>query len=497
MNIWLIAPILIPLATAIVLLLCGSRIAIQRVISVVGALALLVAGVFLLSEVWQHGVQAVQIGNWAAPFGITIVADLLSAIMILVTGFVGVSVALYALANIDGRREKFGFYAFYHFLLMGVCGAFLTGDLFNLYVWFEVMLMASFVLLALGGERAQMGGAVKYVTLNLLSSLLFLMAIGILYGKVGTLNMADLAVKLGDTGQSDLVMTSAMMLLIAFGIKAGLFPLFFWLPASYHTPPIAVSAVFAGLLTKVGVYALIRVFTLIFTQDVGYTHTIILVLSGFTMVTGVLGAAAQFEIRRILSFHIISQIGYMTMGLALLTPAALAASVFYLFHHIIVKTNLFLIGGVVEHLKGSSQLKKIGSLYRDYPLLAFLFLIPALSLGGIPPLSGFFAKFALVKAGLAIEEFAIIAVALAVGILTLYSMTKIWAEAFWKTDPSETRQTTPVIKPIPVLLLLPVVLMATATVLIGLSPHPLFEITLEAADQLLNKTAYIEAVLGK
>jgi multicomponent Na+:H+ antiporter subunit D len=378
--------------------------------------------------------------RWAAgraPFGITLVADLLSAIMVVLAGLMGLAVAVYSLASIDQQREAFGYYPLLHILLMGVCGAFLTGDIFNLYVWFEVMLIASFVLLALGSERPQIEGAIKYVTLNLMSSAIFLAAVGILYGVVGTLNMADLAVKLPTVTPPGLVTTLAMLFLVAFGVKAAVFPLFFWLPASYHTPPVAVSAIFAGLLTKVGVYAMIRVFTLLFVQNVGYTHTLILVMAGLTMLTGVLGAVAQNEFRRILSFHIVSQIGYMIMGLGLCTRLALAGSVFYIVHHIIMKTNLFLVSGVAYRLRGTFELKDLGGLYQAHPLLALLFLIPALSLAGMPPLSGFFAKLVLLQAGLEMGQYVIVAVALAVGLLTLVSMTKIWAEAFWK--PAQTR----------------------------------------------------------
>jgi multicomponent Na+:H+ antiporter subunit D len=292
-----------------------------------------------------------------------------------------------------------------------------------------------------------------------------------------------------------------MLFLIAFGIKAAVFPLFFWLPASYHTPPVAVSAVFAGLLTKVGVYALIRVFTLLFTQDVGYTHTLILVLAGLTMVTGVLGAAAQNEFRRILSFHIISQIGYMIMGLGLFTPLGLAGSVFYITHHIIVKTNLFLVSGVAHKLGGSFELKKLGGLYASHPLLALLFLIPAFALAGVPPLSGFFAKLSLAQAGVGVEQYAIVATALVVGLLTLFSMTKIWAEVFWKPRPtdvaaSEAAQLTVPATRLSETEILPIVLLAALTVLIGLFAEPVLAVATRAAAQLLNPDLYIQAILG-
>jgi multicomponent Na+:H+ antiporter subunit D len=492
MKALLVLPIVLPLLTAATSLLAWRWRRLQRVLGVIGTAGLLAVGLMLLQSVWRHGIQSDQMGGWPAPFGIALVADLLSAIMVVLAGLMGLAVAIYSLASVDQQREAFGYYPLFHILLMGVCGAFLTGDIFNLYVWFEVMLIASFVLLALGSERPQIEGAIKYVTLNLMSSALFLAAVGILYGIVGTLNMADLAVKLPEVVPPGLVTTLAMLFLVAFGVKAAVFPLFFWLPASYHTPPVAVSAIFAGLLTKVGVYALIRVFTLLFVHNVGYTHTLILIMAGLTMLTGVLGAVAQNEFRRILSFHIVSQIGYMIMGLGLFTRLALAGSVFYIVHHIIVKTNLFLVSGVAYRLRGTFELKDLGGLYHAHPLLALLFLIPALSLAGMPPLSGFFAKLALLQAGLERGQYGIVMVALAVGILTLVSMTKIWAEAFWKpaADPPASGMRSPRA------LLLPIVTLATLTVLIGLAAGPLLALSLQAADQLLNPREYIQAVLG-
>jgi len=482
MGLWLILPILIPFLSAVATLLAWGQRPFQRAMGVLGTVGLLGAGVMLLDSVWRDGIQTLQVGNWPAPFGITLYADLFSAAMVILAGLIGLAVAVYSLGSMDADRERFGYYAIFHILLMGVCGAFLTGDIFNLYVWFEVMLIASFVLMVLGGERAQLEGGIKYVTLNLMASALFLAAVGILYGVTGTLNMADLAHRLGRMSAPGLTTALALMFLVAFGIKAAVFPLFFWLPASYHTPPVAVSALFSGLLTKVGVYALIRVFTRLFVQDVGYTHTLILVIAGLTMITGVLGAVAQTEVRRILSFHIISQIGYMVMGLGMLTPLALGGAIFYIIHHIIVKTNLFLISGMVLYLRGTHQLKNLGGLYRAYPGVSFLFLIPALSLAGLPPLSGFFAKLALVRAGLETGQFAIVAVALGVSLLTLFSMMKIWNEAFWKPsgedDPPPTRS-------VPTALWLPTAGLALLTILVGLAAGPLLVFSMRAAEQLL------------
>lgn len=502
----LVLPILIPFFAAALSILVW-HLGLQRVVAVLGAGGLLASGVAVLVLVRQEGIQTVQLGNWPAPFGITLVADHLSALMLVLTGFVGLAIAIYSLASIDETRQSLAYYPLLHLLLMGVSAAFLAGDVFNLYVWFEVFLVSSFVLLALGSTREQLEGAIKYVTINLISSFVFLSAAGILYGTVGTLNMAHAAVRLASLDHPGLVTALAALFFLAFGIKAAVFPLFFWLPASYHTPPAAVSALFAGLLTKVGVYALIRFFTLLFTQHVETTHTLILVVSGFTMVTGVLGAMAQNEFRRILSFHIISQIGYMTLGLGLFTPLAIAGSVFYIAHHIIVKTNLFLVSGIAHALTGSYRLDEMGGLYRGAPWLSLGFAVSALSLAGIPPLSGFIAKLVLVEAGLKIEQYAIVAVAIFVSLLTLYSMTKIWTAAFWtpRKPPlpaavGEERRDLP-LRPLEArqkwILGLPVAALTLVTLCIGLYPAPLMQIAESAAAELLDPDAYTAAVLGE
>jgi multicomponent Na+:H+ antiporter subunit D len=508
-------PILIPLLAAALMLVFWRRTSLQRRVNVIGASALLASAVALLAAVRERGILVVRIGDWPAPFGIVLVADLFSAVMVLMAALMGMAVAVYSLQNIDRRRERFFYYPLLHILLMGVCGAHLTGDIFNLYVWFEVMLMSSFVLLALGGERAQLEGAIKYVTLNLVSSAIFLAAVGILYGMVGTLNMADLAVRLANLENPRMATMLSLMFFVSFGVKAALFPFFFWLPASYHTPPVAVSAIFAGLLTKVGVYTLVRVYTLIFRQEYDVTGLLMLGAAGLTMLIGVLGAAAQGEVRRILSFHIISQIGYMIMGLGLamvlihadrpeLATLALGGAVFYIVHHILVKTNLFLISGILQRIRGTLALDQLGGLYRAYPLLGVLFLIPAMSLAGMPPLSGFFSKFILVRAGLEAGQYLIVAVALAVSLLTLFSMTKIWAEAFWKADPAPAarpgrhacrlRTAPPFSRPGLGWMAAPCIVLACMTLSFGIFAQPLFRLATEAAAQLLDTRAYIEAV---
>jgi multicomponent Na+:H+ antiporter subunit D len=491
----LILPVLIPFAASILTVFVRRSMSAQRGLHIVSAAASLAVSLLLLDRVVNGDILVLNVGSWPAPFGITFVADLLSALMVAVTAVVSLAIAVTSLSSIDGERERFGYHGFVLVMLAGVNGAFLTGDLFNLYVWFEVLLMASFVLMTLGNERGQLEGGMKYVTLNLMSSALFLAGVGLLYGATGSLNMAELAVLVGRPEHAGIVLVVAMMFLVAFGIKAAIFPLFFWLPASYHTPPPPVAALFAGLLTKVGVYALLRVFTLLFHQETWLTHTTIVIIAGTTMLTGVLGAAAQSEIRRVLSFHIVSQIGYMILGLGLFSSMAVAGAVFYIVHHIIVKTNLFLVGGVVERMYGTGALKSVGGLYRSSPMLAVLFLIPALSLAGVPPLSGFWSKFILIKAGLDLEAITVTAVALLVSLLTLFSMTKIWAEAFWKPMP-EGIAVHPLTTRERWTLLGPIAGLALVTVGIGLGAEPVYEVAVRAAEQLLDPQGYIQAVLG-
>ncbi|MEM8788212.1 MAG: Na+/H+ antiporter subunit D [Pseudomonadota bacterium] len=495
---WALAtPLVLPFLTAVAAFLLRAHPSGRR-ISVAGNAVLLIAAGLLMKDVLSEGVIAGQMGGWPAPFGITLVADFLGAVMVVITAITALAVSIFALTDIDERAEELGYHALFNVLIGGVTGAFITGDLFNLYVWFEVMLISSFGLLVLGGSKEQIDGGVKYVTLNLISTILFLSGIGLLYGMTGTLNLADLSRSLPMVENQGLVSVIAMMFMVAFGVKAAVFPLFFWLPASYHTPAFAVSAVFAGLLTKVGVYALIRMFTLVFVGDTGLTHQILLWVAGFTMVTGVLGAAAQNEIRKILSFHIVSQIGYMILGLALMTPLALAGAVFYLVHHIIVKANLFLIAGVANRLTGSNELGRIGGLYKSAPLLAVLFLIPAFSLAGFPPLSGFWAKYVLVAAALEDRGWIIAGVALVVGLLTIYSMTKIWAEAFWKPHPDGIEPALSGLAPrVRAHLLIPVAGLALLTLVIGFLPEPFVAFAEAAAAQLLDPTAYVTAVLGE
>lgn len=493
MSLLVALPFLIPMVAGAVSLVAWPSRSAQRGIAVVGTAGQLIAAVFLLMAVWNDGIQILPAGAWPAPYGITLAADLLSALMVLMTGITGLATALYSLPTISSRMERNGYYPLMHMLLAGVAGVFLTTDLFNLYVWFEILLLASFALLAMGQERAQMAGALKYVVLNLFSSAMFLSALGLLYGLAGTLNMADLAVKLPALNESGRVTLVAMLFMVAFSIKAASFPLFFWLPASYHTAPVAVSALFAGLLTKVGVYSLYRMFTMVFTEDVEWTHGWLQATAGFTMVVGALGALAQTDIRRTFAFLHVSQIGYMLMGLALFTPLALAAGVFYFAHHIIMKSNLFFLSGAIYRLGGSYRREDLGGLWTARPGLSLVFLVPALSLCGIPPLSGFWGKLLMLRAGVDAGTWWLVAAVLVASVLTLLAVMRIWGDVFWKAAP-EGRPVSR--EPLPLMLWVVMVGLAVGTLWIGFTVEPLWTLAERAAEQLMNPAAYIEAVLS-
>jgi multicomponent Na+:H+ antiporter subunit D len=435
-----------------------------------------------------------QAGNWMAPFGISLVIDLFSAIMLVISGIIGLCAAFFSYSNIDSKRHKYFYFIFFHGILTGVNGSFITGDVFNLYVWIEVLLMSSFGMLLAGGSRRQLEGGVKYITMNVIASIIFLAAIGVLYGQTGTLNMADLALLLSDEPVAPYLDVAAILFFIALGIKAALFPFFYWLPASYHTPPIAVTAFFAGLLTKVGVYVLIRFYTLFLHQNGTLWNPIFLVVAGATMLIGVLTAASQMEIRRILSFHIISQIGYMIMGLGIFTPLAIAGSIYFMAHNIFAKTNAFLVSGLINSKYGTFSLYKLGNLYRESPVTAFFFLIPAFALAGVPPLSGFFGKFMLVKAGFDAEQYIIAAVSLLVSILTLFSMVKIWDAVFLKKREKELEKPFPTIR-FGFFSLFPVVFLAFMSVTLGIGAGYFVDLSLAAAKQLMNPSIYIISVL--
>ncbi|MEV0729084.1 MULTISPECIES: Na+/H+ antiporter subunit D [Polymorphospora] len=488
-------PVVMPLLGAALTLVLARHPRSQRAVSVVVLTATLAVACVLLVVAHRDGPLVVNVGGWPAPVGIVLVADQLSALMLVVSAAVTLCVLLYSIGEGRADGDEGTPVAIYHptylVLTAGVTNAFLSGDLFNLFVGFEILLAASYVLLTLGGTEVRIRAGTTYVVVSLLSSLIFLSAIGLIYSATGTLNMAQLVDRL-DALPDNLRLVLQLMLLLAFGIKAAVFPLSAWLPDSYPTAPAPVTAVFAGLLTKVGVYAIIRTETLLFPG--GRTADLLMIVALLTMVVGIFGAVAQSDIKRLLSFTLVSHIGYMIFGVALMSVAGLSGAIFYVVHHITIQTTLFLATGLVERRTGSTNLDKLGGLAKMAPLLGVIFFLPALNLAGIPPFSGFLGKLGLLQAGVeagGLLPWLLVAGGTATSLLTLYATMKVWNLAFWRSPKqvSEGAQTS--LPPLMVGATLGLVIFGLAlTVVAG----PLFDVSSDAAEDLRARTPYVEAV---
>ncbi len=443
-------PVLLPLLGAALTLAFRRSPRLQRSTSIaVLAAVVVVAGVL----VWQtdvNGPQVLWVGAWKEPLGISLVADRLSALMLLVSGIVTLLVLLFAIGqgqadDEDDERESETpvtiFHPTYLVLSAGVANAFLAGDLFNLFVGFEILLFSSYVLITLGGSAARIHAGTTYVVVSLLSSALFLVAIAAAYAATGTVNLAQLAIRIGDLDPG-VALVLQLSLLTAFAIKAAVFPMSAWLPDSYPTAPAPVTAVFAGLLTKVGVYAIIRTQTLLFPDSP--LQELLMWAALLTMVIGILGAVSQSGLKRILSFTLVSHIGYMIFGIALATTPGTAGAIFYVAHHITIQTALFLITGLVERLGGTTSLDRLGGLALASPVLATLFFVSAMNLSGIPPLSGFLAKVGLLNAGVELGTplaWLLVVGGIVTSLLTLYALAKVWSQAFWRPLADAPRST--------------------------------------------------------
>ncbi|MBW4705522.1 MULTISPECIES: Na+/H+ antiporter subunit D [unclassified Micromonospora] len=489
-------PVVVPLLGAALTLILVNRPRLQRTVSVVALGTNLVVAVLLLVRAHRDGPVVTEVGGWPAPVGIVLVADQLAALMLVVSSAVTLCVLLYSIGQGRAETSESAPVSIYHptylVLTAGITNAFLAGDLFNLFVGFEILLAASFVLITLGGTEARIRTGSTYVVVSILSSMIFLAAVGLVYAATGTLNLAQLAGRL-DALPDGVRLALQLMLLLAFGIKAAMFPLSAWLPDSYPTAPAPVTAVFAGLLTKVGVYAIIRTETLLFPG--GQVANVLMVGAGLTMVVGVLGAVAQSDMKRLFSFTLVSHIGYMIFGVALSTTAALSGAIFYVVHHITIQTTLFLVAGLVEERAGSTDLRRLGGLARVTPLLAVLFFVPAMNLAGIPPFSGFLGKVGLLQAGVAQGgplPWVLVVAGTVTSLLTLYATSRVWNIAFWRAPQLATAE--PVVR-LPGLM----VGATTALVVLGLAltvaAGPLFQVTADAAVDLRLRTPYVRAVL--
>lgn len=501
-NNFIVLPLLMHMATAILLLALWGKVAIQQMVTVVANIAILIVSILLFIAIWDNGIMTMQSGNWPAPFGITFVADVFSTTMVLFSAISALAVCIYSLKGVNKSRMKYGYFPIFHFLFMGLNGAFLTGDIFNLYVWFEVVIISSFVLLTLGGRKPQMESAIKYVAMNMLASVVFLTAIAILYGLTGSLNMADLSLKVAAIENRGLINVAALLFFVGFGIKSAVFPLYYWLPSSYHTPPAATAAIFGGLLTKVGIYALLRIFTLIFIPN-DFIMAVFSYVAIATLIAGALGAIVQTDLRKMFSYLIVCHIGYMIAGLGLFSEIALAGALFYLFHDIIVKTNLFLVSGIIYRIKGTMQMPKLGGLYTTYPKLSILMAIVFFSLVGIPPLSGFWPKINLFHASFLAGNYLLIIALIGASFVTLYVIAKMWGEVFWKSSPPLINEEKEYIDEFTILrpyskslLIVPVVILTMVSLYIGFGAEHIMQVSQHIANQMMDTSPYIKAVLG-
>lgn len=545
-------PVLLPLLAAGVSLILSHHPRMQRVFSLSVLSLQVVLTATLVWQVDQHGPLTVWVGGWPETIGIALVADRLAALMLLVSAIVTLAVLGFSIGQGMVDDEESAPISVYHptylVLVAGVSNAFLAGDMFNLFVSFEMLLFASYVLLTLGGTPPRLRAGTIYVLVALLSSVLFLISLAVMYGATGTLTMAHLAERIGALPDSVALMIQ-LLLLTTFAIKAAIFPMSFWLPDSYPTAPAPVTAVFAGLLTKVGIYAILRIQTVIFPDSP--LTTLLLIAALVTLIIGILGAVAQSDIKRMLSFTLISHIGYLVLGIGLANKAGISGTIFYVVHHIVVQTSLFLVVGLIERRAGSASLLRIGGLAAISPMLAILFFVPAMNLAGIPPLSGFIGKVGLLQAA-QIEgswlAWLLIFAGVLTSLLTLYAIAKTWSVVFWRT-PSEAHETllemdnlgaaavhrghvhTPAagvlpveaiaearrladadlpdrdfhqlieagddVRTMPAGMLIPAAGLAIVTVVLSLVAGPLYSYADRAAENLQDGTTYVNAVLGR
>lgn len=491
MNNIIVLPLIIPIMTAIILVFLRNYVMLQRVISLITMFAVSFISFTLLQVIQTEGIIRLDFSGWLPPFGILFVADSFSVLLVLTASIVTALCLLYAFATIGVRYEKMFFYPFVLFLIAGVNGSFLTGDIFNLFVCFEVMLLASYVLIALGGEKVQLRESFKYVLINVLSSWIFLVALAFLYGTVKTLNMAHIAQRVAEVGQDPLITTVALIFLIVFSLKAGLL-LFFWLPGSYSVPPTAVQALFAALLTKVGIYSLFRTFTLMFPLEPDVTHAVIGVMAVLTIIAGCMGALQGRDIRTIATYNVVIGVGFILIGLAVGTEAAMSGAVYYLIHDMLAKALLFLIIGMMIYLTGETKIDNMSGLIRNYPLFGWLYFTVMLALVGIPPLSGFIGKVLIGQGAIEAGSYILLFVGFASSIIVLYSLLRIFLSCFY----GETIIVVDDEKPLPKVGYASLLLLTLCIVFVGLNAESLAVYVQDAAETLVNPSIYIDAVLN-
>lgn len=488
---FLILPIIIPLFFAAVLIFFQKSILLQRIITLaVLALSTILAAI-LAVQVNTNGIQSVTFGSWPAPFGITLVSDSVSSLLVLTTLVLVFFIVWYGFESIGKEREHFFYYPGILLITTGVTGAFTTGDIFNLFVFFEVLLMSSYLLIVLGGTKAQLRESIKYILVNIISSALFVIAVAYLYSVVGTLNMADISVKIAEINQPGIMTTIAVLFLMVFGLKAAIFPLYFWLPSSYAAPPIPVLALFGALLTKVGIYAITRTYTLFFVHDIAFTHTLLLVLAVLTVAAGCIGALATFDVKQIIIYNIVIAVGVILFGVAQMNFAGLEGAMFYLIHDMIIKAALFMLIGLIIYVTGTTNLRKMGGLMNDFPALGWFYLIAAFGLAGIPPLSGFVGKLLIIRGGFEAGNIWSSVFILATSLLVLLSAIRIFIYAFW----GQPGQQVQIDQKVYTRLFIPTALLVFLSIAYGVGAEWIEPFMANAARVLNDPSLYVDAVM--
>lgn len=488
---FLLFPILLPFFIGMVLMFLQKHIGVQRFISLVTLAGGSILSFLVLLKVNNEGIQTVTFGNWPVPFGITMVADGMSSLLVFTTFVLAFFIVWFGFENIGTGRESHFYYPGIMMIITGVTGAFTTGDIFNLFVFFEVLLMSSYLLIVLGGEKKQLRESIKYILVNVISSAFFVIAVAYLYSVIGTLSMADISVKIAELNQPGIITTIAVLFLIVFGMKAAIFPLYFWLPSSYAAAPIAVLALFGALLTKVGVYAITRTYTLFFVHDLSFTHELLLILSVLTIVFGCIGALATFNATQIIIYNIVIAVGVILFGVAQMNETGLEGAMFYLIHDMIIKAALFMLVGIVIYITGTTNLRKMGGLIKHYPLLGWTYLIAAFGLAGIPPLSGFVGKLLIVQGGIEAGNIWSSIFILASSLIVLLSVIRIFIYAFWgeqgemvQINPASYRN-----------MLTPTVILVAISVAFGVGAEFVTPFMDTAAKALIDPSVYIDAVM--
>lgn len=492
----IILSIITPFLFAVFLLIWRKPSIGRRILAVIGVLLQVAFAFYLLHLTRTKGTLVLNVGGWVYKLGIVLSIDVLSAIMLCLGTIIVAAAIIYGFFEEEIRFEHPLRLPLIQFLMAGMAMSFCTGDLFNLFVAFEVMLISSYSILTLEVDHLGAREAFPYLAINLFGSAIFLVAAALVYALFGTLNFANImsiAQNIPSITSDPRMVLVGYMFMVVFGIKAAMFPFFYWLPRSYPTLPTPLLALYAGMLTKVGIYAYLRIFGMVFPEGLIAPHYVVMILAAPTMLFGVIGAISKGTIRDILSWHIISQVGFMLLAFGFFGEAAFTACIIYIIHHIIVKSSLFLIGGVGKKICGTDDLNKMGGLWKAFPFLGILFLFQAMSLAGLPPLSGFWGKYLIIEIGLRTGHYILVGASIVASILTLFSMLKIWLGSFWKDLPEGEilNFSANGWKGMTFVCLL----LTCLSLYIGFGAENIYEVAQHAAKVLVNKSEYIRLVM--